>query len=113
MCLINKVVFFTKNQHKRIVLTSSDQKSLYTVGSTFAKKIQNLDLSKKEIDIVILGITDRLQNKLQIDTDASQQLMQSFFNNRLLSKVEQRKEAGKQYLAQHLKKGFKTTTTGL
>ena len=98
---------------KKEKLDTNDKKALYSLGSAFGKKINNLELTKTELKYLFAGLQDHLEDRLRYDTKTSSQLMQNFINRRLVSQSAVRKEKGDTYLKKMLTEGFQKTASGL
>lgn len=100
--------------HEKKISTEND-KTLYTLGQMYAKRVGNLSLTPDEVDLMLQGMRDGLIGaKAQVDIDSQQPQVQKFIEEKMNKSSQAEKDKGKKYVESFLKEdGVKSTTSGL
>lgn len=96
-------------------ISTENDKTLYTLGQVYAKRVGNLSLTSDEVEMMLVGMRDGLLGaKAQVDIDAQQGQVQKFIEEKMSKGSQAEKDNGKKYVENFLKEdGAKRTNSGL
>lgn len=96
-------------------LKTEDDKTFYAVGAMFGERLSNLNLTEKEVDALVAGLSDKALNReTQVNYQEYQPKVQALFKARMEKNQEKFKGAGKKYIEDFIKnEGGKKTESGL
>jgi FKBP-type peptidyl-prolyl cis-trans isomerase FkpA len=95
-------------------LKTDEDKTFYTLGTMFGSRLNNLDLTDKEIDALSAGLRDSASKKeLQVKPEEYQGKIQEVFSGRMKKFAEKVKKDGSEYLEKFISDGGQKTASGL
>ncbi len=98
----------------KVDLKTDEDKTFYTLGTMFGSRLNNLELSEKEIDALAAGLRDSAGKKeLQVKPEEFQNKIQEVFSERMKKFAEKVKLTGSEYLAKFVSEGAEKTASGL
>ena len=86
---------------KKVSVSESSEKNekiIYSMGSMFGKRLQNMELSEKEKDTLLQGVRDGVDNKEQIDVKKYASHIRSLFRERGQKMAKKLEEKGAEYM---------------
>ena len=117
--LLCTVLLFTvscqPNKGADVKISTDTDKTLYAMGAMFGNNLKNLQLSEKELNVVLVGIKDNaLGKKLQADPAQYQAKVREFYQKKMNQKSAVEKKKGDEFLKKFKKEaGVKSTASGL
>ncbi len=94
--------------------TTDEDKTFYSVGVMFGERLQNLNLSDKEIQMLQAGLLDSVKgSKLKVEPADYQKKIQDTFQARINASNEKTKVAGVEFLEKFVSEGATKTKSGL
>jgi FKBP-type peptidyl-prolyl cis-trans isomerase FkpA len=98
----------------KVDLKTDEDKTFYTLGTMFGSRLNNLELSEKEIDALAAGLRDSAGKKeLQVKPEEFQNKIQEVFSARMKVFAEKVKKTGSEYLEKFVSDGAEKTASGL
>lgn len=102
------------NDVRKEVQKSQENKALYTLGQVYARRVETLNLTEKEAELVILGFKDWTVKKIaEVDYDSNRAGVQKLLDDRMIGQAKEEKEKGRAYLEKFVKEGGTKTPSGL
>jgi FKBP-type peptidyl-prolyl cis-trans isomerase FkpA len=100
---------------KKVELKTEDDKIFYALGAMFGARLNNLDLTDRELDLLNAGLRAKANmEEDKIDMDKYQKKVHSVLSKRMKVHSEKVKKEGTQYLENFVKSGGgKKTASGL
>lgn len=98
-----------------VKLESDEDKTFYTIGVMFGGKLKDLNLSEKEIDLMIKGLKDTSMGKQpEADPAQYQVKVQKLFRDRIKAATDVNKKKGEEFASGFMsKEGGKKLESGL
>jgi FKBP-type peptidyl-prolyl cis-trans isomerase FkpA len=113
--VIGMILSGCKMGGSKVDLKTDEDKTFYTLGTMFGSRLNNLDLSEKEIDALAAGLRDSAGKKtLLVKPEEYQNKIQEIFSERMKKFAEKVKKEGSDYLENFAKsEGVQKTASGL
>ncbi len=104
-----------KGGGSKVELKTDEDKTFYTLGTMFGSRLNNLDLSEKEIDALAAGLRDSAAKKtLAVKPEEYQNKIQEIFSARMKTFADKVKKEGTAFLEKFVKEeGGQKTASGL
>ncbi len=98
----------------KVELKTDEDKTFYTLGTMFGSRLNNLDLTEKEIDALAQGLKDSAAKKeLALKPEEFQNKIQEVFSERMKKFAEKVKKTGTEFLTKFVSDGGTKTASGL
>jgi len=108
------LVSCNKGGPAKVELKTEEDKTFYALGVMFGSRLNNLDLTNREIEAVTAGLrASAKREKTEVDIATYQQKVHKTLSDRMKSFTEKVKTEGVTYLNDFVKGGAKKTKTGL
>lgn len=113
--VIGLILSGCKGGGSKVDLKTDEDKTFYTLGTMFGSRLNNLDLSEKEIDALAAGLRDSAGKKtLLVKPEEYQNKIQEIFSERMKKFAEKVKKEGSDFLEKFIKdQGAQKTASGL
>jgi FKBP-type peptidyl-prolyl cis-trans isomerase FkpA len=100
---------------RAIPLQTDDQKTIYAIGQSMARQLEQFGFTPEEVTILVAGVQDALTKaKPQVDVEAQAKQIRPFAEKRQAAAVAKEKEATQPFLDKAAKEpGAKKTASGL
>jgi len=95
-------------------LKTDDDKTVYTIGTMFGEKLKTLNLSEREVELMVKGLRHAAMGaKPEADPQKFQMQVQQLFRTRMNAATDVNKKKGMEYLTKYLADGGKKTASGI
>ncbi len=104
-----------KGGGSKVELKTDEDKTFYTLGTMFGSRLNNLELTEKEIDALAAGLRDSAAKKtLAVKPEEYQNKIQEIFSARMKTFADKVKKEGTAFLEKFVKEeGGQKTASGL
>lgn len=103
-----------KGGGSKVELKTDEDKTFYTLGTMFGSRLNNLDLTEKEIDALAAGLRDSAAKKpLAVKPEEYQNKIQEIFSARMKTFADKVKKEGTAFLEKFVSEGAQKTASGL
>ncbi len=93
---------------------TDDEKAFYSVGVMFGSRLNQMQLSDAELDLLAQGLKDSAKNEKQkVDPMQFQQKIQEIFKDRMSKVASEVKKKGNEFIEKFVKEGATKTASGL
>lgn len=108
------MAFVSCSKGGKVDLKTDEDKTFYTLGTMFGSRLNNLELTEKEIEALAEGLKDSAAKKqLAVKPEDFQSKIQEVFSERMKKFAEKVKVDGTKYLNDFVNKGGTKTASGL
>lgn len=104
-----------QQQHQSLTPSNDEERVLYSLGAIFGQRLEQLDLSDEDADMLLQGLRDQItRQELALDPNQYQDKIAEVLQGRMENQARGEKERGQAYLQQFVSdQGAEVTDSGL